>query len=145
VVDPTAWLSVYDSVAAGGVYTMQTTTDAESGRPIVDTPAVLAHLEHQARTFRMRLLDAGGNLVGGSRNSIVYSEDFLGRTGTATGFSAFHWDGNLRIQAGRRVVLAPQADGQYKLRVEVLKALGDAANPAHWETWDSPMFVIDRP
>jgi len=27
----------------------------------------------------------------------------------------------------------------------VLKALGDDDNPAHWETVNSPMFVIDRP
>jgi hypothetical protein len=36
-------------------------------------------------------------------------------------------------------------DGQYKLQLRVLKALGDASNPAHTEVWDSPMFVIDRP
>ena len=29
--------------------------------------------------------------------------------------------------------------------LSVLKALGDAANPAHWETWTSPVITIDRP
>ena len=28
---------------------------------------------------------------------------------------------------------------------EFLKANGDPANPAHWETWTSPNFTIDRP
>ena len=36
-------------------------------------------------------------------------------------------------------------DGQYKLIVKVLNALGDADNPAHWETWTSPTITIDRP
>jgi hypothetical protein len=36
-------------------------------------------------------------------------------------------------------------DGQDKLVVKVLKALGDANNPAHWEMWTSPTITIDRP
>jgi minor extracellular serine protease Vpr len=35
-------------------------------------------------------------------------------------------------------------DGQYKLQLRVLKALGDAGNTAHWETWTSPTFRIAR-
>ena len=35
--------------------------------------------------------------------------------------------------------------GSYKLVVKALKALGDPANPAHWETWTSPTITIDRP
>ena len=38
--------------------------------------------------------------------------------------------------------------GDYHLddaQANEIKALGDAANPAHWETWTSPAFVIDRP
>jgi minor extracellular serine protease Vpr len=31
------------------------------------------------------------------------------------------------------------------VKVSVLKALGDESNPAHWETWTSPSFVIARP
>ncbi len=34
---------------------------------------------------------------------------------------------------------------QYIVQLRVLKALGDANNPAHWETWDSPVVTIDRP
>jgi minor extracellular serine protease Vpr len=36
-------------------------------------------------------------------------------------------------------------DGRYILTLSVLKALGDPDNPAHWETWTSPAFAIDRP
>ena len=37
------------------------------------------------------------------------------------------------------------AGRQYKLNVRALKALGDEANPAHWESWTSPAITIDRP
>jgi hypothetical protein len=36
-------------------------------------------------------------------------------------------------------------DGQYVVRFTVLKALGDESNPAHVETWWSPVVTIDRP
>jgi hypothetical protein len=32
--------------------------------------------------------------------------------------------------------------GQWTLEVKVLKALGDEANPAHWEQWTSPAFTL---
>ncbi len=33
----------------------------------------------------------------------------------------------------------------YLVKVLVLKALGDRSNPAHWETWTSPVITINRP
>ncbi len=36
-------------------------------------------------------------------------------------------------------------NGQYVVVMKALKALGDAANPAHWETWTSPMVTVARP
>ena len=36
-------------------------------------------------------------------------------------------------------------DGQYKIVARALKALGDPANPAHWETRTSSTITIDRP
>ena len=39
----------------------------------------------------------------------------------------------------------PVADGTYTLTAKLLKALGDPANPAHWETATTVSFVIDRP
>jgi subtilisin family serine protease len=35
-------------------------------------------------------------------------------------------------------------DGEYKIRLEVLKALGDPTNPNHVVTVETPRFVIDR-
>jgi minor extracellular serine protease Vpr len=32
--------------------------------------------------------------------------------------------------------------GRWTLQVKVLKALGDEANPAHWEQWQSPVFTL---
>ncbi len=45
--------------------------------------------------------------------------------------------------AGNKNYTVP--DGTYYAVLSVLKANGDSSNPAHWETWTSPLFVIDRP
>jgi hypothetical protein len=31
------------------------------------------------------------------------------------------------------------------VEIAVLKALGDPGNPAHTETWESPLITLDRP
>ena len=73
--------------------------------------------------------------------------DYLPRNGSATGIFAFPWDGNRSHDNGggngdhRKAV----PDGTYTLTVKLLKALGDPANPAHWETATTVSFVIDRP
>ena len=60
---------------------------------------------------------------------------------------AFPWDGTRMHDNGKGTAdhrkLVP--DGQYKIVVKALKALGDAGNPAHWETFTSPTITIDRP
>jgi hypothetical protein len=33
----------------------------------------------------------------------------------------------------------------YVVKISVLEALGDDTNPAHWETWTSPVITIARP
>ncbi|WP_205324521.1 S8 family serine peptidase [Glycomyces sp. YM15] len=43
------------------------------------------------------------------------------------------------LAAARPNALEP---GQWTLHVKVLKALGDEANPAHWEQWESPAFTL---
>ena len=35
-------------------------------------------------------------------------------------------------------------NGTYYVRLSIQKALGDNANPAHWETWTSPVITVDR-
>ena len=68
-------------------------------------------------------------------------DEYLPRNSTATGFYAFPFDG--KTAAGNKVYTVP--DGTYVIKLSVLKALGDASNPAHWEYWTSPTFTIDRP
>jgi hypothetical protein len=36
-------------------------------------------------------------------------------------------------------------NGQYVIKVSVLKALGDEDNPAHWETFTTNTVTIARP
>ncbi|HBA91987.1 MAG TPA: hypothetical protein DCZ08_09630 [Anaerolineaceae bacterium] len=68
-------------------------------------------------------------------------EDYLPRNSTTTGFFAWAFDG--KTFAGNKTYTVP--DGTYYVKVSLLKANGDASNPAHWETWTSPVFTIDRP
>jgi hypothetical protein len=67
----------------------------------------------------------------------------VSRNSTPGGFFAFAWDGTTFF---RKVTDAtPVPNGQYVVKVSVLKALGDESNPAHWETWTTPVITIARP
>jgi hypothetical protein len=101
-----------------------------------DIPYFLAHFDHQSRLFRVEIFDAAGKAW-----HRAYNEDYLPRNSSSTGFYSFPFDGT--TTAGNKTYTVP--DGTYYARISVLKALGDSSNPAHWETWTSPMFVIDRP
>lgn len=118
--------SSYFNRPAGATFTMQGD----------DIPFLLAHLDHQSRLFRVEIVDQKGKAW-----HRAYDLDYLPRNSTSTGFFAFAFDGT--TVAGNRLYTVP--DGSYYMKLSVLKALGDASNPAHWETWTSPMFVIDRP
>jgi minor extracellular serine protease Vpr len=62
--------------------------------------------------------------------------------GTATNaVYTFQWSGTAVLDGG--VVHVP--NGQYLLRLSVLKALGDEANPADWEVWTSPVVTLNHP
>lgn len=101
-----------------------------------DIPFFLAHLDHQSRMFRIEIYSDKGKAW-----HRAYNEDYLQRNSTSTGFFAFPFDGT--TIAGRKLYTVP--DGTYNAVISVLKANGDASNPAHWEKWTSPNFVIDRP
>jgi subtilisin family serine protease len=135
VLTPTAngfpWLArlvgaSYVKQDAGAIFTMQGN----------DLPIFLAHLDHQSRLFRVEIFDQKGKSW-----HRAYNEDYMPRNSTPTGFFGFPLDGT--TFAGNKLYTLP--DGTYYAKISVLKALGDSANPAHWETWTSPMFVIDRP
>jgi minor extracellular serine protease Vpr len=122
---------------AGGSYAPQpggatyTLTDA------FNTPYLLVHLDHQVRLLRMEVFDAGT----GKAWHRALNQGYVGRNSTATSFFAIAWDGT--TFSGNKTYAVP--DGQYVIRLSVLKALGDDDNPAHWETWTSPVITIDRP
>lgn len=101
-----------------------------------DIPYFLVHLDHQARLLRIEIFSEKGKAW-----HRAYNEEYLPRNSGATSFFAFPFDGT--TVSGTRTYTVP--DGTYYAVLSVLKANGDASNPAHWETWTSPLFVIDRP
>lgn len=102
-----------------------------------DVPIVLVHLDHQVRRLRAEVFDAST----GKAWQRAFDFQYVGRNSAATSFFAISWDGLTTF--GRRTMAVP--DGEYIIRLSVQKALGDDDNPAHWETWDSPSFIIARP
>ncbi len=102
-----------------------------------DIPYLLVHLEHQVRRLRMEVFDA----TTGKAWHRAYEQEYVGRNSTSTSFFAFSWDGT--TTAGKKLYTVP--DGQYVIKLSVQKALGEDGNPAHWETWTSPVITIDRP
>ena len=103
----------------------------------LDIPQVVLHLDHQSRMLRVEVVDAAS---GKSWHRAVEVE-YFGRNTTATGIFALPFDGV--TTAGNKEYTVP--NGTYVLKMTVLKALGDEANPAHTETWTSPSFTIARP
>jgi len=102
-----------------------------------DIPFVLVHLEHQSRELRLEVFDADT----GKAWHRAFSQGYVSRNSTATGFFALTWDG--RTFNGGKTFDVP--NGRYVIKMTVLKALGDATNPAHVETWTSPVITIVRP
>lgn len=105
----------------------------------LDIPTLFVHFGHQVRTLTLEVLDANGTSLG------VFGEaDYWGRNAdetyspTGDAYDTFTWDGTL---PGTNT---PAPNGQYRLRVKVLKALGDANNPAHTETYTSQVFTVQR-
>jgi subtilisin family serine protease len=98
-----------------------------------DIPFVLAHLDHPSRTLRMEALDATTSHPRG----IIFEDQYETRNSTPGGFFALAWDGVTSM--------GPQPNGTYTIRLSVLKALGNAANPADWEIWSSSTVTLARP
>jgi len=119
-------------------YTFGTTTAAD-GSTINSAPSVLVNFAQQSRRVTFELLDEPGNVV-----STLETDNYFIRnasnvySGGTSAFYTFGWDGTLAD--GTK---AP--NGNYKLRVRVLKALGNENNPADTETYTSPLFAVARP
>jgi hypothetical protein len=124
--------SSYEKRATGGTYTM-------TGN---DIPYFLLHLDHLSRRIRLEAFDA----VTGKSWHRVSDDEYVSRNSTPSGFFSFAWDGNTFTGKGKNASQQYTVpNGQYVVKVSVLKALGDESNPAHWETWTSPTITIARP
>ncbi|GAB4482351.1 MAG: hypothetical protein Kow00124_31100 [Anaerolineae bacterium] len=94
------------------------------------------HFDHQVRRFRVEIFSERGKAW-----HRAYDEEYWPRNSTTTSFFALPFDGT--TTAGNKTYTLP--NGTYYAVITVLKAGGDSNNPAHWETWTSPMFTIARP
>jgi hypothetical protein len=109
-----------------------------------DRPVVLYHLGHQSQRVEIRAVNASG------QEFLVARSDFAERNPTndlsATGFFTYRWDGKAVFTNAKNGTVNRRAldAGLWKLRLVVTKALAEAGNPAHIETWDSPTLNIVR-
>ncbi len=138
--------TVGKEVVPGG-FDLASPTEVWTLQSADEVPNLLLHFDYQSRRMEIEVVRAANGHKLHPVFSNAYEENFLPRNSTAGGFFAFPWNGTRMHDNGRgtpdhRKVVP---DGQYKLVVKVLKALGDANNPAHWETWTSPTITIDRP
>jgi minor extracellular serine protease Vpr len=126
------WLTQFNGVGYvrrpdGATYTM-------SGE---DTPSLLVHLDHAVRRLVVTVEDA----VTATPWHRAFEIEYMGRNASSNSAFILSWDGV--TVSGKKTYTVP--NGTYVLRLSVLKALGDAANPAHWETWVSPPVTVARP
>ena len=107
----------------------------------LDQPNIVAHFDHQSRKVRFEVFDTNGK----SWHQAFPDFDYFGKNSTATGIFAFAWDGTTVYgsKSGQKTQTAP--NGTYVIKLSVLKALGDETNPAHWETFTSPVITVARP
>lgn len=144
VLTPTAngfpWLAQLN--AAGTSYFNRNATGATYTMAGGDIPYFLMHLDHLSRRIRLEAFDA----VSGKSWNRVSDDQYVTRSSTPGGFFAFTWDGTTFTGKGKNASQWHTVpNGQYVVKVSVLKALGDESNPAHWETWTSSVITIARP
>jgi hypothetical protein len=152
-ITPTAYGFPWLAISLGGSFYGPVEGPADWVYTMVgeDIPYFLVHFEHQVRSIEFLIFDAAtGKPVHSVFNNAIY-EEYLPRNSSATGFFAFGWDGT-RIHSNGyngngydKNLVKGVPDGEYIVEIRALKALGDPKNPADFETWTSPMFVIDRP
>ena len=107
-----------------------------------DVPYFLTHLDHESREIKLEVYDA----VTGQPFNKISDDEYQGRNSTPSAFFAQAWDGvTFRGDGANPRQLRDVPNGQYVVKISVLKALGDASNPAHTETWTSPVITIARP
>lgn len=76
------------------------------------------------------------------RQLLAIEDDFLPRSAAIGAPRPVLWDG--MVPAGSSENRRPVPPGTYTLELRVLRTLGDAGNPDHWDVWQSPEFVISH-
>ncbi|WP_437820420.1 S8 family serine peptidase [Sorangium sp. So ce1078] len=102
-----------------------------------DMPYVMVHLDHGAERLTMDIVEAATGKPWGSALSLSR----VGQSSSATAVSRYGWKGTTKLN-GRPTVVP---DGDYRIKLRALRALGDPGNEAHWDTWTSPVVTLDRP
>lgn len=119
--------TTYTNQPSGASYTLVGT----------DVPFILIHLDHPASRIRLEVYKAVG---GRSWHRALEIED-IARNTTATSFYALAWDGTTSF--GNRTITVP--NGDYVVRLFVLKANGDEDIAGDWQSWTSPVITLARP
>jgi minor extracellular serine protease Vpr len=131
-----------DECALGGSFAVFPGGNAYTMADAFNLPNLLVHLDHQVRRLRVEVFDAASGAAMGR----IVDDEYVGRNSTATGFFAYPWDGTTFRGNGKNAnQWAALPNGSYVARLSVLKALGDSADPTHWESWTSPVITIARP
>jgi minor extracellular serine protease Vpr len=142
----TSCFRIVNGACINGSYTVLPDGGTFDMSNVLNQPSFLIHFAHQVQYMEMTIhYAANGRPVHPVfHKTNVY--ELLPRNSTAGGFFAFHWDGTRLHSNGRRWEKVKEVpDGNYVVTVRALKALGDAGNPDHWETWTSPVITIQRP
>ncbi|OLT39594.1 hypothetical protein BJF86_06970 [Serinicoccus sp. CNJ-927] len=105
-----------------------------------DAPQFLVHFEHQARRMEWEVFAAEDDGSKGESLGTVAELDYLARSASRNGFTAYPWDGMMIDENGAKVRVP---DGDYILELTVTKASAwNDDREAQTETWDSPVFGI---
>jgi hypothetical protein len=136
---PAANLNGWMRQAAGATYNV-------ADRP--DRPILLYHLAHQSQRVEVRAVNASDEEFLVARTDLAErnpTNDLTppGQT-SGPGFFVYTWDGKAIFENAKNGNVNRRAlpDGTYRLRLVVTKALAEAGNPAHTETWTSPTMNI---
>ncbi|OLT22849.1 hypothetical protein BJF81_12620 [Ornithinimicrobium sp. CNJ-824] len=120
----------YNLVDEGNIYEMDGN----------DVPTLALHFEHQARHMEWEVYRANVDGTKGASVGVVTEVDYLARSGSRNGISAWTWDGKYVDSDGARQRVT---SGDYILEVRVTKASAwnDDRDPGV-ETWTSPYFTV---
>ena len=104
-----------------------------------DQPRIAYQLLHQAQALRVEVFDAETGRAYGR----AFDLEYVGRNAATNQVFTLTWDG--LTKPGNSNNWRPVPNGDYVFKLTVVKALGNGNNPAHTETWTSPVFTVARP